>query len=129
MRLDPTYLARFGFRASHFLAGIIVTLSALERLPAQWLRDGDRGTQPIRLPLNGDLIMARTLSLQLLGRVIVVAILALLAIWILWRFLPALGWAAVLAIATWPLRERLIRNSASPTVTAILLTLVVGLVI
>jgi len=25
----------------------------------------------------------------------------------LWRFLPALAWAAVLAIATWPLRERI----------------------
>jgi predicted PurR-regulated permease PerM len=73
--------------------------------------------------------MARTLSLQLLGRVFVVAILAMLAIWILWSFLPALGWAAVLAIATWPLRERLLRSSASPTATAVLLTLVVGLVI
>jgi predicted PurR-regulated permease PerM len=73
--------------------------------------------------------MAMTFSLQLLGRVIVVAILALLAIWILWSFLPALGWAAVLAIATWPLREWLVRNSARPTATAMLLTLVVGLVI
>jgi predicted PurR-regulated permease PerM len=55
--------------------------------------------------------------------------LALLAIWTLWSFLPALGWAAVLAIATWPLREWLLRSSASPTATAVLLTLVVGLMI
>ena len=73
--------------------------------------------------------MASTFSLQLLGRVLVVAILVLLAIWILWSFLPALGWAAVLAIATWPLRERLTRSSASPTATAISLTVIVGLVI
>jgi predicted PurR-regulated permease PerM len=73
--------------------------------------------------------MAREFSLQLLGRVLVVAILALLAIWILWRFLPALGWAGVLAIATWPLRQRVVRHSARPTAGAILLTLLVGAVI
>jgi predicted PurR-regulated permease PerM len=73
--------------------------------------------------------MTPTLSLQLLGRVIVVAILAVLAIWTLWSFLPALGWAAVLAVATWPLRERQILASAGPTASAILLTLVVGLLI
>jgi predicted PurR-regulated permease PerM len=72
--------------------------------------------------------MASIFSPQLLGRIIVVAILALLAIWILWSFLPALGWAAVLAVATWPLREWLVRNSARPTASAVLLTLVVGLV-
>jgi predicted PurR-regulated permease PerM len=73
--------------------------------------------------------MASTFSPQLLGRVIVVAILALLAIWILWSFLPALGWAAVIAVTTWPLREWLVRNCARPTASAGLLTLVVGLVI
>src|SRR5271165_2070613 len=73
--------------------------------------------------------MAGEFSLQLLGRVIVVAALALLAIWTLWSFLPALGWAAVLAIATWPLRHLLVCNSMRPTVAAILLTLIVGLVI
>jgi predicted PurR-regulated permease PerM len=73
--------------------------------------------------------MAREFSLQLLGRVLVVAILALLAIWILWRFLPALGWAAVLAIATWPLRQRIVRHFTRPTEGAILLTLLVGAVI
>ena len=67
--------------------------------------------------------------LRLLGRVIVVGALALLAIWTLWDFLPALGWAAVLAIATWPLRHWLVGNSTQPTDAAILLTLIVGLVI
>jgi predicted PurR-regulated permease PerM len=73
--------------------------------------------------------MAPAFSLQLLGRVTVVAILAVLALWTLWSFLPALGWAAVLAVATWPLREWLIQSSASPTAAAIVLTLTVGLVI
>jgi len=73
--------------------------------------------------------MTSAFSLQSLGRILVIALLAGLAIWILWHFLPALGWAAVLAIATWPLRERLARDLASPTVTAISLTLIVGLVI
>jgi predicted PurR-regulated permease PerM len=73
--------------------------------------------------------MARPFSPQWLGRVLVVAVLVLLAIWILWDFLPALGWAAVLAIATWPLREWQIRNSATPTAAAISLTLIIGLLI
>ena len=37
---------------------------------------------------------------------VLTAALALLAIWILRHFLPALAWAAVLAIATWPLYAR-----------------------
>ncbi len=73
--------------------------------------------------------MTRPFSMQLLGRVIVVALSALLAIWTLWSFLPALGWATVLAIATWPLREWLMRNSARPTATALSLTLIIGLLI
>jgi predicted PurR-regulated permease PerM len=73
--------------------------------------------------------MAGTSSLQLLARILVIALLALLAIWILWRFLPALGWAVVLAIATWRIRERLTRRLASPTLAAISLTAIIGLLI
>jgi predicted PurR-regulated permease PerM len=73
--------------------------------------------------------MARPFSPQWLGRVLVVAVLVLLAIWTLWNFLPALGWAAVLATATWPVREWQVRNSATPTAAAISLTLVIGLLI
>jgi predicted PurR-regulated permease PerM len=73
--------------------------------------------------------MARLFSPQWLGRVLVVAVLVLIAIWTLWNFLPALGWAAVLAIATWPVREWQIQNSASPTGAAISLTLIIGLLI
>src|SRR5258708_6159215 len=39
---------------------------------------------------------------------VLTAALALLAIWVLRHFLPALAWAAVLAIATWPLYARLL---------------------
>jgi predicted PurR-regulated permease PerM len=40
---------------------------------------------------------------QRLVRVALAIALALLATWMLWAFLPALAWAGVLAIATWPL--------------------------
>jgi predicted PurR-regulated permease PerM len=73
--------------------------------------------------------MERTFSPELLARIALIVLLAFLAIWTLWSFLPALGWAAVLAIATWPVREWLVRNGASPTGAAILLTGAVGLLI
>jgi predicted PurR-regulated permease PerM len=68
-------------------------------------------------------------SLQFFGRLILVTILVLAAVWILRRFLPALAWAGVLAIATWPIREWLIRKGTNPSITAILLALFVGLLI
>lgn len=43
-----------------------------------------------------------------LRTVLAVAVFALAA-WVLFDFLPALGWAAVLAVALWPLYERLLR--------------------
>jgi predicted PurR-regulated permease PerM len=67
--------------------------------------------------------------LQRVGRFILVAILVLLAIWILRRFLPALAWAAVLAIATWPVRAWLTRKNRSELSNAILLTVTVGTLI
>jgi predicted PurR-regulated permease PerM len=73
--------------------------------------------------------MAPTFSLEVLGRILVVAGLGFLAIWTLWSFLPALGWAAVLALATWPIRQWLVRRGLSPTGAAILLTGLLGLVI
>src|SRR4029453_5836817 len=68
-------------------------------------------------------------SLQFFGRLILVTILVLGAVWILRRFLPALAWAGVLAIATWPVREWLRRKYMSEWSTAILLSFVVGLLI
>ena len=73
--------------------------------------------------------MGRTFPPELVARIVVLGALAFLAIWTLWSFLPALGWAAVLAIATWPARQWLTRNGASPTRAAILLTATAGLLI
>lgn len=73
--------------------------------------------------------MGRTFPSELLARTAVVGALAFLAIWTLWSFLPALGWAAVLAIATWPARQWLTRDGRSPTRAAILLTAIAGLLI
>jgi predicted PurR-regulated permease PerM len=61
-----------------------------------------------------------------IARVIFVVALAALCIWLLWNFIPALTWAVVIAIATWPLRERAIAAGLSPTATAALLTLCLG---
>jgi predicted PurR-regulated permease PerM len=58
--------------------------------------------------------------------------LALMALWILRHFLPALAWAAVLAIATWPLYARFLAWLPGPWQRSIwaplLFTLLVGIV-
>src|SRR5258708_19871139 len=63
---------------------------------------------------------------------VLTAALALLAIWILRHFLPALAWAAVLAIATWPLYARLLHLLPGARQQALwaplLFTLLVGIV-
>ena len=63
---------------------------------------------------------------------VLTAALALLALWILRHFLPALAWAAVLAIATWPLYARflgLLPGAWQRTAWApLLFTLLVGIV-
>jgi predicted PurR-regulated permease PerM len=50
-------------------------------------------------------------------------------VWMMWRFLPALAWAAVLAIATWPLRKRLARHGMGATSIAALLTLLLAVLL
>lgn len=61
-------------------------------------------------------------SRQIVARTIFVTGLAALCIWVLWRFIPALTWALVISVATWPLRERVIRSGLSPAATASVLT-------
>ena len=69
---------------------------------------------------------------QSAARLVVTAVLAALGIWILWDFLPALVWAIVFAVATWPLYIRFRRlrpHRGSGSVAAPLaFTLVVGFV-
>jgi predicted PurR-regulated permease PerM len=50
-------------------------------------------------------------------------------VWMLWRFVPALAWAAVLAIATWPLRVALARRGLRPDAIAALLTLLLAILL
>jgi predicted PurR-regulated permease PerM len=69
---------------------------------------------------------------QWIGRLVVAAALLLLGVWILWDFLPALAWAAVFAIATWPLYRRVTGHLPArgwKALTApLLFTLLIGLV-
>lgn len=73
--------------------------------------------------------MTEEWDFQRVARTILVVAAVCAGVWMMWRFIPALAWACVLAIATWPLRERLARNGMSPTALASLLTLVVALVL
>ena len=54
--------------------------------------------------------------------------LVVLAVWMLGTFLPALAWAAVLAIATWPLFLAA-RRHAGPTLAAAALTLLIAVAV
>jgi predicted PurR-regulated permease PerM len=61
-----------------------------------------------------------------IARTVLVIAVVLAGVWMLWRFLPALAWAAVLAIATWPLRVALARRGLRPDAIAALLTLMLA---
>ncbi len=64
-----------------------------------------------------------------MARAALIIAVVLLSAWMLWRFVPALAWACVLAIATWPLRQWLARRGLGTTVIAALLTLVLAAVV
>lgn len=66
---------------------------------------------------------------QRVARTALVVAVVVLAIWMLWRFLPALAWAAVLAIAIWPLRQWLARRGMGDTAVATILTLILAVVL
>jgi predicted PurR-regulated permease PerM len=66
---------------------------------------------------------------QRIARTALIVAVVALAVWILWRFLPALAWAIVLAIATWPLRQWLARHGMGKTAIASVLTLVLAIVL
>jgi predicted PurR-regulated permease PerM len=68
---------------------------------------------------------------QRVARMVLAAVLFLLGLWILHRYLAALGWAAVLAIALWPLYRRLVRalgGHGQRVLAPLVLTLLIGLV-
>jgi predicted PurR-regulated permease PerM len=66
---------------------------------------------------------------QRIARTALIIAIALASVWMLWRFLPALAWACVLAIATWPLRQSLARRGMGKNTLAALLTLVLAVVL
>jgi predicted PurR-regulated permease PerM len=66
---------------------------------------------------------------QRVARTVLIIAVVCLGVWMLWRFLPAVAWAAVLAIATWPLRAELARRGMGKTTLAILLTLLLGVLL
>jgi predicted PurR-regulated permease PerM len=66
---------------------------------------------------------------QSVARTALIVAVVLVGVWVLWRFLPALAWASVLAIATWPLRQALSRHGTGKTAIAALLTLVLAVVL
>jgi predicted PurR-regulated permease PerM len=70
-------------------------------------------------------------TLQRVARLVLAAGLILLGLWILHGYLAALAWAAVLAIALWPLYQRLIRalrGRGRRVFAPLVLTLAVGLI-
>jgi predicted PurR-regulated permease PerM len=73
--------------------------------------------------------MENSSRMRTIARVVLVAAPALLALWMLWRFLPALAWAAVLAISTWPVRQWAIRRGLTATAAAAALTGLIGVAI
>jgi predicted PurR-regulated permease PerM len=69
---------------------------------------------------------------QRIARVVLSIALVLLGIWVLHRFLPALAWGAVLAIALWPFYSRLVRSFAGGrgegTLVPLVVTALIGFV-
>jgi predicted PurR-regulated permease PerM len=65
------------------------------------------------------------------ARLVVATIFVIIGLWILHDFLPALAWAVVLAIALWPLYQRLLQlfpERSGRIAAPLLLTLTVGIV-
>jgi predicted PurR-regulated permease PerM len=68
-------------------------------------------------------------STRRLGRFMLIFALLAIGIWIIWDFLPALAWAVVVAIAIWPLYERIRQRQHNRTAAAAEATLLIGLVV
>ncbi|HET9536105.1 MAG TPA: AI-2E family transporter, partial [Mesorhizobium sp.] len=67
-----------------------------------------------------------------MARTSLAIILVVLSAWIAFDFLPALGWAVILAIATWPLYvrfARLIPDQRSALVAPLTFTALTGLLL
>jgi predicted PurR-regulated permease PerM len=65
-------------------------------------------------------------DIQRIARTVLTIAIVFASVWMLWRFLPALAWAGVLAVATWPLRQSLTSRKMGETAVATLLTLLLA---
>jgi predicted PurR-regulated permease PerM len=72
---------------------------------------------------------APTPSARRVSQFALIFALAALGVWTVRDFLPALAWAAVVAIAIWPLYERAQWRPRNRTAAAALVTLLIGLVV
>ncbi len=82
-------------------------------------------------PQPGGVASERLLYSQRIARAVLTIALVLLGLWILHRFLPALAWAGVLAIALWPLYRRVARElpgGEEGILAPLLVTLLIGLI-
>lgn len=73
--------------------------------------------------------MSTSWDSQRIARTALMIAVVLVSVFMLWRFLPALAWAGVLAIASWPLRDALARRGLGKTALATLLTVVLAVVL
>jgi predicted PurR-regulated permease PerM len=84
-------------------------------------------------PDGGATITPHPQSTKRIAAVVLGILLALLALWMLRSFLPALVWALVIAIATWPLYRRFMRARGAAArgraLPAALFTLLLGLLV
>lgn len=64
----------------------------------------DRDGEPPQRPQH--IASAPPAAAQRVSRIVLALLLGLLGLWILHRFLPALAWATILAVALWPLYAR-----------------------
>jgi predicted PurR-regulated permease PerM len=70
--------------------------------------------------------MSETWDTRRIARTALIIAVVLLSVWMLWRFVPALAWASVLAIATWPLRQAFANRGMGKTGLAALLTFILA---
>jgi predicted PurR-regulated permease PerM len=81
---------------------------------------------------TGSIEAERLARSQRIARIVLTIALVLLGIWVLHRFVAALAWAGVLAIALWPLYRRLadaLPGGEEAMLAPLLVTLLIGVVV
>ena len=79
-----------------------------------------------------DTASAAPAAAQRVSRIVLAVLLGLLGLWILHRFLPALAWATIIAVALWPLYARVSRAFAARgrrVLLPLIATVLIGLIL